>query len=190
VAARPPVRPVSNRAVQRLCLLFDFSRRSEPTTHNSQPTTGFTLIELLVVIAIIAILMAILFPVVNRVREAGRRAACMGHMRQVQTAWHLYAIDHDDYIVNGQDSFMMVNGVESLGVGGIRMNYGRPWMVEHMPNGFSTPHDALLAMRTGALARYVQDVRSTGVLPGLTSSPARAGCGTSSGSAPMASSTR
>ena len=45
-------------------------------------TKGFTLIELLVVIAIIAILMAILMPALQRAREQGQRAACLGNLRQ------------------------------------------------------------------------------------------------------------
>jgi len=42
---------------------------------------AFTLIELLVVIAIIAVLMSILMPALNRVREQGKRAVCMSHLK-------------------------------------------------------------------------------------------------------------
>ncbi len=52
---------------------------------------GFTLIELLVVIAIIAILMAILMPALNRVREQGKRAACLSNVKQLTLAWLMYA---------------------------------------------------------------------------------------------------
>ncbi len=62
---------------------------------------GFTLIELLVVIAIIAILMAILMPALNRVREQGKRAVCLSNLKQLALAWILYADDNDDVLVNG-----------------------------------------------------------------------------------------
>ncbi len=61
---------------------------------------GFTLIELLVVIAIIAILMAILMPALNRVKEQGRRAACLSNVKQLTLAWLMYAYENDDKIVN------------------------------------------------------------------------------------------
>ncbi|MHC4206066.1 MAG: type II secretion system protein [Planctomycetota bacterium] len=63
---------------------------------------AFTLIELLVVIAIIAILMAILMPALNRVKEQGKRAACLGNMKQLALCWIIYADDYDGKIVNGE----------------------------------------------------------------------------------------
>lgn len=52
---------------------------------------GFTLIELLVVIAIIAILAAILFPIFMNAKRAGQSAACLGNLKQLGTAFTMYA---------------------------------------------------------------------------------------------------
>jgi len=57
---------------------------------------GFTLIELLVVIAIIAILAAILFPVFAAARERARAASCLSNLKQMGSAFIMYAQDYDE----------------------------------------------------------------------------------------------
>ena len=58
---------------------------------------GFTLIELLVVIAIIAILAAIIFPVMAQARATTERSSCMQNLKQIANAMAMYFADNSRY---------------------------------------------------------------------------------------------
>jgi prepilin-type N-terminal cleavage/methylation domain-containing protein len=73
--------------------------RESPNAHPPKTTgnaRGFTLIELLVVIAIIAILAAMLLPVLSDAKEKGRRSVDYSNLRQLGIAMNLYAGDNSD----------------------------------------------------------------------------------------------
>ena len=65
----------------------------------------FTLIELLVVIAVIAILASMLLPALGKARQAAQSIKCVSNIRQLTTAFTMYYMDNDDWMVaTGNDN--------------------------------------------------------------------------------------
>lgn len=67
-----------------------------PTHTGGRLRGGFTLIELLVAIAVIAVLVALITPAVQSVRESARQAECTDHLKNIGTALHTFAASRAD----------------------------------------------------------------------------------------------
>src|SRR5260221_7198449 len=65
---------------------------------------GFTLVELLVVIGIIALLMALLLPIVGKARESANRVKCASNLRSLGQFIVLFANDHGGRVPQGHDT--------------------------------------------------------------------------------------
>ena len=77
----------------------EFKKSKERKVQGRLRNAGFTLIELLVVIAIIAILAALLLPVLSKAEERARGIACLDNLKQLTLAAMTYAGDNKDAVI-------------------------------------------------------------------------------------------
>lgn len=107
---------------------------SPPSRRSSR---AFTLVELLVVIGIIALLIAMLLPALNRAREHSQRVACASQMRQIVTAWIMYANENHGHLVpcsTNASAWVNSGNTEQSITGGLLFKHVNEVRVFHCPS--------------------------------------------------------
>ncbi|MFM7291935.1 MAG: DUF1559 domain-containing protein, partial [Planctomycetia bacterium] len=131
-------------------------------TPSFRPLHGFTLVELLVVIAIIGVLVGLLLPAVQRVREASRRTACSNKLRQIG----LGLLNHHDTYDCFPSSFTSTATYPFDGPG----SRGAPWTVRILPFMEAADRFATFSMTSGFQGEYSEST-GTNRNPQFTANP-------------------
>ena len=101
---------------------------------------GFTLMELLMVIAIIAILAALLLPVLSRAKEKASRTICLNNQKQLDLAWQLYADESGGILVSNGVDFNAAGTVESSSNSWVTGNAGLDTDTTTLTDGLIYPY--------------------------------------------------
>ena len=100
---------------------------------------GFTLVELMVVVAIILLLLAMLLPAIQRVKEAANKLECANHLRTIGQGVKLYLVNHGNFYPTGggDNNFGSIpsppRGLTNTGhpTSGLTQDWG--WMYQILP---------------------------------------------------------
>ncbi len=101
--------------------------------HSPLLRKGFTLVELLVVLAILLLLMAMLLPALQRVRESANKMVCASHLRQIGQAVQLYLASNNQLFPSGGGDNPNPRTLNAVGLPTVRVEQDWGWMYQILP---------------------------------------------------------